>query len=323
MSEQLDQARWNHLHNPELEGALPEGFGPWGNKGTVRIGYPHEEGEQICIVNTDRIAAFEVVSPTPIPGKGRVLNEIAARELEIAAKNDIPTWYGYVPEENPNATVGTLASTPQIELVFRNYPIGGVWTEYQQTGGFEGFALPPDLSRWHDFTDNPLFTPSVKKRTGDVNFNPDNPEIMARVSAETGITREMLDEMEALGRKLFALGTEIARKRGLVMVNSKYEMGHDQSGNLMLIDELHTPDTTRYVLAKGFNEKIERGEDPEIMSGREIFRSQIRAMAAENGVTVQEQTAQPLPKPVAQLIASYYYDYYQRVTGHQPDFLEF
>src|SRR5688572_27884299 len=120
-----------HIHNEAIEGPLPEGFPETGREGKVRNIYI--AGGQICLIASDRVSAFDQVSPTPIPGKGEILNDIARRELEAADAAGIPTWFQYVPANNPRAAVGILGEIQPAEMIFRNFMTGSMWREYRDT----------------------------------------------------------------------------------------------------------------------------------------------------------------------------------------------
>lgn len=151
-----------HIHNEAVEGPLPEGFPSIGREGKVRNIYI--AGGLICLIASDRVSAFDQVSPTPIPGKGEILNDIARQELEAAEAAGIPTWFEYVPKNNPRAAVGEFGEIQPVELIFRNYMTGSMWREYRATGDFTGLGLPSGWLEWQDFTAAPLFTPSTKEK---------------------------------------------------------------------------------------------------------------------------------------------------------------
>jgi phosphoribosylaminoimidazole-succinocarboxamide synthase len=279
----------NHIHNEALEGPLPEGFPNTGREGKVRNIY--ENGEEICLIASDRVSAFDQVSPTPIPGKGAILNDIARQELEAADREGIPTWLDRVPVENPRAAVGVRAEVLPAEIIFRSYMTGSMWREYRDTGDFAQFGLPSGWSEWHEFGDTALFTPSTKSDVKDVSFHPKD------VVAATGIDRKTFGEMEEIGRALFELGTARAANRGLILVDTKYEIGRNSEGELIVIDEVHTPDSSRFVLADGFEEAVSSGIKPASLS-KEFLRELMLDLAGEDVDRAKELMKEPLSDDV-------------------------
>lgn len=282
------QETYTHLHNEAMEGPLPEGFPSWGREGKVRNIYTM--GQQICLIASDRVSAFDQVSPTPIPGKGEILNDIATRELEAAEWADIPTWLDYVPDNNPRAAVGIKTEVLPAEMIFRNYMTGSMWREYRDTGDFAGFGLPAGWTEWHAFTSEPLFTPSTKSDK-DVNFHPRDMEKM------TGIDKATSERMEAICRKLFELGTARAAERGLILVDTKYEVGLTEGGEMIIIDEVHTPDSSRFLVADGFKDALVSGSKPMSLS-KEFLREIMLDLAGGNVDQAKELMKDPLPDEV-------------------------
>lgn len=278
-----------HMHNPELEGPLPAEFPAEGREGKVRNIY--EMGGQICLIASDRVSAFDQVSPTPIPGKGEILNDIARQELEAAEVAGIPTWFDYVPEDNSRAAVGQRAQVLPAEMIFRNYMTGSMWREYRDTGDFAGFSLPSGWQEWHRF-DEPLFTPSTKADK-DVNFHPD------KVTEMTGIEPGLFKDMEEIGRELFRLGTERAADKGLVLIDTKYEIGLSEWGDLIVLDEVHTPDSSRFSPLEGFTEATETGNSPRTLS-KEFLRAIMLERAGGDVGRAKELMAEPLPEDVVE-----------------------
>jgi phosphoribosylaminoimidazole-succinocarboxamide synthase len=294
-----------HIHNEALEGPLPPGYPVEGREAKVRNIYTL--GEKVCSIASDRLSAFDIVSPTPLSGKGEILNDIARQELEVAEAAGIPTWLEYVPEDNPRASVGTRADVLPAEMIFRNYMTGSMWREYRDTGDFAGLDLPSGLKEWQDFTDNPLFTPSTKGKE-DVNFTPSDAESMA------GIDPVRFKEMEELGRELFRLGTARAAERGLVLVDTKYEMGVTAVGKLVVIDEVHTPDSSRFVMADNFEEAMREGRKPRSLS-KEFLREIILDRAGGDVNRARQLMTEPLPDDIVEEILSRYRQLHQVFTG--------
>lgn len=292
-----------HQHNPELEGMLPIGFEPLGRQGKVRNIYESTDGQSICLIASDRVSAFDQVSPTPIPGKGELLNKIAAQELCAAEAAQISTWFDIIYSENPRASIGTKAEVQPVEMIFRNYMTGSMWREYKETGDFTGLGLPKGLSEWADFTSEPLFTPSTKSDK-DVNFNAGN------VEEVTGIDAETFDRMHRICRKLFELGTARANSKGLILVDTKYEIGKNSNGDYIIIDEVHTPDSSRFVLKDDFKELIEAGEKP-ISLSKEFLRGVMLGRAGGDVDIAKQLMAEPLAQSVVDEVAEKYNNLYQ------------
>lgn len=299
-------AQAGHIHNIELEGPLPEGFPNEGLLGKVRNVY--EEAGRICLIASDRVSAFDQVSPTPIPGKGVLLNSIAARELSSAEAAGIPTWFEEVPSENPRAAIGKAGDILPVEMIFRNYMTGSMWREYRDHGDFAGFGLPSGMTEWADFSSEPLFTPSTKSDEKDVNFHPSAVEEM------TGIEAADLTRMEELCRKLFTLGTHRAAERGLILVDTKYEVGLDDQGGLMILDEVHTPDSSRFVYRDGFAAAVEAGEAPKSLS-KEFLRQIMIAKAGGDLALAKELMKAPLPTDVVEETRARYEELQRTFVG--------
>jgi len=287
-----------HIHDPITEGPLPEGFPIVGREGKVRNIYI--DGGRICLIASDRVSAFDQVSPTPIPGKGIILNDIASQELRAAESAGIPTWLEEIPRDNPRAAVGRVAEVLPVEMIFRNYLTGSMWRTYRDTGDFTGLGLPAGLRQWHDFSAHPLCTPSTKSDLKDINFNP------ADVEKMTGISTRSFAELEEIGRELFRLGTKRAKERGLVLVDTKYEMGIDlESGQVMVIDEVHTPDSSRFCMEDGFEAAIQSGDQPVSLS-KEFLRAVILELAGGDEAKAKELMRNPLKSSVVdELIERY------------------
>ena len=205
----------------------------------------------MVMVATDRISAFDVILPKGIPFKGQVLNQIAAKFLD--ATSDIcPNWKLATPD--PMVTVGLKCEGFRVEMIIRGYLTGSAWRDYQK-GCREicGVALPAGMRENERFPE-PIITPTTKADEGhDLNISKEEIIAQGLVSAEDYAV------MEDYTRRLFARGQEIAAKRGLILVDTKYEFGK-RDGKVYLIDEIHTPDSSRYFYAEGYEERFEKGE---------------------------------------------------------------
>jgi phosphoribosylaminoimidazole-succinocarboxamide synthase len=229
-------------------------------KGKVRDVYTF--ADSLVMVATDRISAFDVVLPEPIPYKGQVLNQLAAWFLE-ATQKVVPNWLVSVPDEN--VSIGIKCQPYPVEMVVRAYLVGHAWREYQQgKRQICGVALPNGLKE-NDKLPNPIITPSTKASAGH------DEDISAMDIIAKGLVPETdYRQMEAYSLELFRLGTEMAAEKGLILADTKYEFGvHNQS--IYLIDEVHTPDSSRYFYADGFAERQENGQQ-QVQLSKEFVR---------------------------------------------------
>lgn len=269
--------------------------------GKVRDVYDIDD-KYIVMVATDRISAFDVVLPEGIPYKGQVLNQIAAGFLDATA-DIVPNWKVAVPD--PMVTVGLKCEPLKIEMIVRGYLAGSAWREYA-AGAREicGVALPEGL-RENQRLDSPILTPTTKADAGhDENISRD--EIIAR-----GIVAEdVYAQVERCALALFARGTELAAAHGLILVDTKYEFGL-LDGKVVLIDEIHTPDSSRYFYAEGYEERFAKGEEQRQLS-KEFVRQWLisRGFMGKPGQQVPEMT-----EAYCEEVSSRYIELYERITG--------
>ena len=268
--------------------------------GKVRDVYDIDD-KYIVMVATDRISAFDVVLPEGIPYKGQVLNQIAAGFLDATA-DIVPNWKVAVPD--PMVTVGLKCEPLKIEMIVRGYLAGSAWREYA-AGAREicGVALPEGL-RENQRLDSPILTPTTKADAGhDENISRD--EIIAR-----GIVAEdVYAQVERYALALFARGTELAAAHGLILVDTKYEFGL-LDGKVVLIDEIHTPDSSRYFYAEGYEERFAKGEEQRQLS-KEFVRQWLisRGFMGKPGQQVPEMT-----EAYCEEVSSRYIELYERIT---------
>ncbi|PIE84591.1 MAG: phosphoribosylaminoimidazolesuccinocarboxamide synthase [Bacteroidia bacterium] len=260
------------------------------------------KGDLLAMVVSDRLSAFDVVMPWGIPGKGQVLNMIAAVFLD-ATRDILPNWKLAVPD--PMVTVGYRCETYPVEMVVRGYLSGHAWREYK-AGRRElcGVALPEGL-RENEQLPTPIITPTTKAAEGhdeDISRG----EIIAR-----GIVSEAeYVQLEEYALALFARGTEMAARQGLILVDTKYEFGRRQ-GQIMLIDEIHTPDSSRYFYSEGYHERLEKGQ-----AQRQLSKEFVRQWLMESGFSGQEGQQIPALTPERQReITSRYVELYEQITG--------
>lgn len=258
----------------------------------------------MVMVATDRISAFDVILPKGIPFKGQVLNQIAAKFLD--ATSDIcPNWKLATPD--PMVTVGLKCEGFRVEMIIRGYLTGSAWRDYQK-GCREicGVALPEGMRENERFPE-PIITPTTKADEGhDLNISKE--EIIAKglVSAEDYAV------MEDYTRRLFARGQEIAAKRGLILVDTKYEFGK-RDGKVYLIDEIHTPDSSRYFYAEGYEERFEKGE-----AQRQLSKEFVRQWLIEHNF--MNEPGQQMPEitdEYAESVSERYIELYEHITGEK------
>ena len=268
--------------------------------GKVRDVY--DLGDYLAMVVSDRISAFDVVLPEGIPYEGQVLNKIAERFLDATA-DILPNWKLAVPA--PNVTVGYKCEPFKVEMVIRGYLTGHAWREYKAgKRTLCGVALPEGMVENQKFPE-PIITPTTKAAEGhDEDISKE--EIIAR-----GIVgRDDYEQLEAYTRAIYARGCEMAAERGLILVDTKYEFGK-RDGVIYLMDEVHTPDSSRYFYAEGYEERQARGERQKQLS-KEFVREWLMANGFQGleGQTVPEMT----PEIVAG-ITDRYIELYENIIG--------
>lgn len=270
-------------------------------KGKVRDVYSIGD-KHLAMVVSDRISAFDVVLPRPIPYKGQVLNQIAARFL--AATTDIlPNWVLDVPL--PNATIGLKCETYPVEMVVRGYLTGHAWRTYK-SGKRElcGVALPEGLKE-NDRFPSPILTPTTKAHEGH------DEDISREEIISSGlVSKEEYEQLEKYTLALFERGTQMAAERGLILVDTKYEFGH-VGGTIYLIDEIHTPDSSRYFYKEGYEEKQASGE-----AQKQLSKEFVREWLMENGFQGKEgQQVPEMTDEVVNGISERYMELYEAVIG--------
>lgn len=257
----------------------------------------------MVMVASDRISAFDVVLPEGIPYKGQVLNQTAAHFLKASAAI-VPNWLLACPAAN--VAVGKMCSPFKVEMVIRGYLAGHAAREYAAGKRSVCGVLLPDGLKENDKLPDPIITPTTKAAEGhDEDISRE--EIIARSIVSEG---DYL-KLEDYTRKLFALGTEMAAKQGLILVDTKYEFGKDAAGNIVLIDELHTPDSSRYFYADGYSERQQRGE-----AQKQLSKEFVRKWLIENGFQGKEGQIVPhMNAEWIQEISNRYIELYENITG--------
>ena len=267
-------------------------------------------GEYLAMVVTDRISAFDVVLPEGIPYKGQVLNKIAAKFLD-ATSDILPNWKVAVPD--PAVTVGYKCEPFKVEMVIRGYLAGHAWREYKAGKRFLcGVPLPEGMVENQKFPE-PIITPTTKAAEGhDEDISKDD------IIASGLVSREDYEKLEAYTQAIFKRGTEIAAKQGLILVDTKYEFGK-RNGEIYLMDEVHTPDSSRYFYAEGYEDRLAKGERQ-----RQLSKEFVREWLMANGF--QGQEGQKVPEMTPEVVAGItdrYIELYEHITGEKFDKVEF
>jgi phosphoribosylaminoimidazole-succinocarboxamide synthase len=268
-------------------------------RGKVRDNYTR--GDRIVMITTDRISAFDHVLGT-IPFKGEVLSRLTLFWFDKV--KDLATTH-LIDSPDPSVMVVKRARTLPVEIVIRGYITGSLWRDYQAgKAGAYGISWPAGLRKDQAF-DEPVITPSTKAQYG----THDEPISEAEIVGGGLVTAELWKEATALARRLFQRGQEWARSRGLILVDTKYEMGI-ADGELVVIDEIHTPDSSRYWVADEYQERFERGVDQEMLDKENIRQWLIR----EHGFSGHGQPP-PLSDDVRVMLAGKYIEVFERLTG--------
>ena len=268
------------------------------------------DGKYLVMVVTDRISAFDVVLPEGIPYKGQVLNRIAAKFLD-ATSDILPNWKLAVPD--PSVTVGYKCEPFKVEMVIRGYLAGHAWREYKAgKRTLCGVPLPEGMVENQKFPE-PIITPTTKAAEGhDEDISKED------IIASGLVSREDYEKLEEYTRAIFQRGTEIAAGQGLILVDTKYEFGK-RDGVIYLMDEVHTPDSSRYFYAEGYEERLAKGERQKQLS-KEFVREWLMA----NGF--QGQTGQKVPEMTPEVVAGItdrYIELFEHITGEKFDKVEY
>lgn len=271
--------------------------------GKVRDVYNINDELMIMVV-TDRISAFDVVLPKGIPYKGQVLNQIAAKFLE-ATRDIVPNWMTAVPD--PMVMVGKFCEPFPVEMIIRGYLTGSSWRTYK-SGSRSICGVPiPDGMHEHERFPEPIVTPTTKAKEGH-----DEDISREEIIAQGLVSEEDYNLMEKYTRALFKRGSEIAAKMGLILVDTKYEFGK-HNGQIYLIDEIHTPDSSRYFYADGYEERFAKGEQQ-----KQLSKEFVREWLMENGF--QGKTGQTVPfmsDDFVNSVSERYIELYEGITGEK------
>ena len=269
--------------------------------GKVRDVYDIND-DLMVMVATDRISAFDVILPKGIPYKGQVLNQIAAKFLDATA-DIVPNWKLATPD--PMVTVGLKCEGFRVEMIIRGYLTGSAWRDYK-AGMRElcGIKLPDGMKENERFPE-PIITPTTKAEAGhDENISREE------IIAQGIVSKEDYETMERYTRALFQRGSEIAAEKGLILVDTKYEFGK-RNGKVYLIDEIHTPDSSRYFYADGYEERFAKGE-PQKQLSKEFVRQWLieHDFMGKEGQTVPEMTEE-----YCDSVSDRYIELYEHITG--------
>lgn len=272
-------------------------------KGKVREVY-NINGDLLVMIATDRLSAFDVVMPKGIPFKGQILNQIATKMMHDT-EDLVPNWLVATPD--PNVAVGHLCDPFKVEMVIRGYMSGHAAREYKAGKRILCGVPMPEGMRENDAFPQPIITPATKAEKGDHDEDISRDEILNRgiVSEEDYVI------LEDYTRKLFQRGTEIAAKRGLILVDTKYEFGKTKDGQIVLIDEIHTPDSSRYFYKDGYEERQEKGEPQ-----KQLSKEFVRQWLITNGFQgLEGQSVPEMSDSYIESVSNRYIELYENITG--------
>ncbi len=270
--------------------------------GKVREVY--EFGDKLAMIATDRISAFDVVLPRPIPYKGQVLNQLAARFLE-GTRDIVPNWVESTP--HPNVTFGKRCQPFKVEMVIRGYLAGHAWREYREgKRSLCGVPMPEGMKE-NDKFPAPIITPSTKADEGH-----DEDISKEEILSQGLVSENNYDKLEEYTYKLFERGSEVAKEQGLILVDTKYEFGKYED-EIYLIDEVHTPDSSRYFYANTYGDLQEKGEPQ-----RQLSKEFVRQWLISEGFQGKEGQKMPeMPDERLDLISSRYIELYENISGEK------
>lgn len=269
-------------------------------KGKVRDVYIFDK--KLAVVASDRISAFDVVLPHPIPYKGQVLNQLAFHFL-TATKEVVPNWV--IDSPDPNVTIGWKCNPYKVEMVIRGYLAGHAWRTYREGKRVLcGVTLPEGLKE-NDKLPTPIITPTTKAAEGH-----DEDISRKEIIAQGIVSEQEYTQLESYTRKLFEVGSKMALEKGLLLVDTKYEFGKF-GDKILLIDEIHTPDSSRYFYAEGYEGRQQKGEPQ-----KQLSKEFVRQWLIENGFQGKEgQTIPEMTPDIIHSISERYIELFERITG--------
>ncbi len=272
-------------------------------KGKVREVYNIND-EQLVMIATDRLSAFDVVMPKGIPYKGQILNQIATKMMKDT-EDLVPNWLVATPD--PNVAIGHLCEPFKVEMVIRGYMSGHAAREYKLGKRMLcGMSMPEGMKE-NDAFPEPIITPATKAEMGDHDEDISREDILKRgiVSEEDYLV------LEDYTRKLFKRGSEIAASRGLILVDTKYEFGKTKDGKIVLIDEIHTPDSSRYFYAEGYQERQDTSE-----TQKQLSKEFVRQWLITNDFQgLEGQTVPEMSDDYIETVSERYIELYENITG--------
>ena len=271
-------------------------------RGKVRDVY-YLENNIIIVISTDRLSAFDVIMPKGIPYKGQILNQIAARMIN-STYDIVPNWVNDSPD--PNVTIGVACTPFKVEMVIRGYLSGHAAREYKiGKRTISGVEMPEGMIE-NDRFPNPIITPSTKAESGHDQDISKEEIISNKIVSESDYLK-----LEQYTHSLFKRGTEIAKKQGLILVDTKYEFGLSPDGSILLIDEIHTPDSSRYFYLDGYKERQERGE-PQKQLSKEFVR---QWLISKNFQGLENQKIPNMDIEKIESISNRYIELYEKILG--------
>jgi len=271
-------------------------------KGKVRDVYTINN-ETLVMVASDRISAFDQVLPKGIPYKGQVLSQIASRFLS-ATEDILPNWMEATPD--PSVTIGKMCNPFKVEMVIRGYLTGHAWREYKSgKRTICGVAMPNGMVENEKF-ESPIITPTTKAEVGH------DEDISKKEILKQGlVSKSDYEQLEYYTQALFQRGTEMAHEKGLILVDTKYEFGKDKDGIITLIDEIHTPDSSRYFYLKGYKERVSNGD-----AQKQLSKEFVRQWLIKNGFQGKEGEKIPeMNEEYCNSVSERYIELFEHITG--------
>jgi len=274
-------------------------------RGKVREVYNIND-ELLVMIATDRLSAFDVVLPRQIPFKGQILNQIATKMMTATA-DIVPNWIIATPD--PNVAIGHLCTPFKVEMVIRGYLSGHAWREYRDGRTILCGVVMPDGMKENDKFPEPIITPSTKAVNGKHDEDISREDIVANGI----VSKEDYLVLEKYTKALFKKGSEIAASRGLILVDTKYEFGKTAAGKIVLIDEIHTPDSSRYFYADGYKERQAKGE-----AQKQLSKEFVRQWLIANGFQgLEGQKVPAMTDQKIEEISERYIELYENITGEK------
>ena len=274
-------------------------------KGKVREVYTLDN-DILVMVATDRLSAFDVVMPKGIPYKGQILNQIATKMMKDT-EDIVPNWLMATPD--PNVAIGKACEPYKVEMVIRGYMSGHAAREYKAGKRLLCGVPMPEGMKENDKFPEPIITPATKAEKGDHDEDISKEDILKRGI----VSKEDYEVLEKYTRALFQRGTEIAAKRGLILVDTKYEFGKTKDGEIVLIDEIHTPDSSRYFYAEGYEERQDKGE-----AQKQLSKEFVRQWLISNGFQgLEGQSVPEMSDEYIESVSNRYIELYENITGEK------